>query len=265
VLVLTTLAFLVAAKLWEAIRRRFFPQTSAWANFFAILLIGLGNYSVYLLHAPAFYQVASASALLCLTAALVCVVYASGARSRATTGAWLSLASVAWGLAVGSRPNYLFTLPALGVVGMVFSVSRQDSTTGGRRFRLAPLLCAIAPAACIGLGLAYYNWVRFGDPMEFGIKYQFAAGDMRDLKLVSLSYIPQNLAVYLFAPCYHLRYFPFLEIRDAWLGTATWAPFALGVLLVPVTWFAWLGAYLRCVACRHAAELCRLADLRLSD
>ena len=82
-------------------------------------------------------------------------------------GRWLAAASLAYGLAVGARPNLLF-----GAVILLVPVAQ--AWREGRRI-WAPLLAATGPITCIGLGLMLYNALRFDNPFEFGVRYQLPA------------------------------------------------------------------------------------------
>jgi len=63
-------------------------------------------------------------------------------------------------------------------------------------------LAAAIPFCAIGLALAAYNYARFGNPLEFGYKYQLMhSGEMfaATMPTFSLRYIPGNLWSFLFA------------------------------------------------------------------
>jgi hypothetical protein len=80
------------------------------------------------------------------------------------SGRWLVAASMAYGLAVGARPSLLFG----SVILLVPVVQAQRE----QRRIATPLLAAIIPIVLIGLGLMLYNFLRFDNPFEFGMRYQ---------------------------------------------------------------------------------------------
>ncbi|QLI81979.1 acyltransferase [Chitinibacter fontanus] len=107
----------------------------------------------------------------------------------------MHLAALSLALAVGCRPFQLVYFPALLWIlayhlGHVGTQPPKAKTSNGQeqaeplqQFLLFPLL--------IGGALAWYNWLRFGNPLEFGHNYlpEFQRATEGQF---SLSYIPQN-------------------------------------------------------------------------
>jgi len=89
----------------------------------------------------------------------------------------------------------------------------------------------VAPAAMVGLALAAYNQVRFGDSLEFGLRYQFAAIDMRNFKLFGPEFFAPSVAADLVLPARYSIYYPFLGLREETFGLLTWAPASLLALV----------------------------------
>lgn len=92
-----------------------------------------------------------------LTTAAVCFL----ALDRPT------LALLGYALAVGCRPfNALYGLP-------LFAAYLANSRREGKDFKT--MIRALIPGVCLGLcvafGLGLYNYIRFGDPLEFGHNY----------------------------------------------------------------------------------------------
>jgi len=83
--------------------------------------------------------------------------------------------------AVGCRPFYAFMLPLFVAL---------DWRGGGRSLARA-IRTAVAWMAPVAIGLAWNNWARFGDPLEFGHSY---LGWARDLPhgIFSIRYVPWN-------------------------------------------------------------------------
>src|SRR4051795_2339186 len=88
-------------------------------------------------------------------------------RSRT---AWLVVAATALGLAIGSRPTYLFATPLLAIP--LFVWSREE-----RRLPWRAFAGAVAPLAVVGALMALHNYLRFGSPLEFGQAYQLTYFD----------------------------------------------------------------------------------------
>jgi len=92
------------------------------------------------------------------------------------------------------------------------------------------------PVLTIGAALALYNYARYGDVREFGIRYQFAAVDMREMKLLGLKHVRTAFEGYVLAGREYSLYFPFIRQTTENIGLLPWAPFALGALALPLTW-----------------------------
>jgi len=145
---------------------------------------------------------------------------------------WLGLASLCYGLAIASRPNYVFGTVVLLVP--VFLLWRTD----GFRFStslLRPLLAAGTPVTLVLVSLLVYNAARFGDPLEFGMRYMLGAWDQRTLPPLGLGNLGINAHHYFVAPSrFHLQ-FPFVT-APSWQATGLlWHnPFVWLLLLLPM-------------------------------
>ena len=128
--------------------------------------------------------------------AIWCALHDAERRSR-----WLMVASVAYGLAIGARPNLLF-----GAVILLLPVgyARRE-----RQSIWATLLAATVPILLIGFGLMLYNDLRFDNPFEFGLRYQ-----LNGLRLITRQYLSPrflwiNFRVYFLEPAHWSVRFPF--------------------------------------------------------
>lgn len=213
-----------AATLWlTRIKRAYFPEVS---SIWLLVMTAIMGGSLPLLEALAndtFYGVPIHSGFACLMIALVCL---DVALRRATWGArasWLALASTAWGLAVASRPIFVLSLLFLGLAALwlAFSERRQADF---RRRAFVLLTSAIAPAAFIGAALMLYNFLRFDDPLDFGIRFSMATEDLREARLVGPEFLANNYLTYLLRPGDYLRYFPFFLTSDWPVGMLRYIP-----------------------------------------
>lgn len=201
--------FLVAWMLVRSIARTYFPRTPFWVMLACLWAVGLANMVAPMLRRAAMWEVPIACAYALFMVVLFCVWKALSGGRRAP---WVVLASLMMGLCVGARPTYL-----LGSVVLLAPLAQM--TGGGRMFwqrrewwRLAVL--TVLPIAMVGAGLALYNFLRFDNPLEFGQTYQMAGDNVSKLTVLSASYIPFNLHVYLFSLPGFSPYFPFLTVID---------------------------------------------------
>jgi hypothetical protein len=109
-------------------------------------------------------------------------------------------------------------------------------------------VAATVPAAAIGLGLAWYNYARFGSVTEFGLRYILSGVYEAKIDHFRLRYLTWNAWSYLAAPVAWTRYFPFLhELPIArvrpWQHYGMDHPFGL-LANVP---FLWCVAFVLCL------------------
>ncbi len=106
VVIFCALGFLVSAGLLCALWRRYFADVSVWVVAAGALALGLATGVPVLLSQSDVYEVPiSCGYMLTMLAlaAIWCALHEPERRCR-----WLAVASVAYGLAVGARPNLLF-------------------------------------------------------------------------------------------------------------------------------------------------------------
>jgi hypothetical protein len=222
---------LVAGALLLWAWRRWFERLPHLWLVLGLLLMASASRAIVLVEDSSVYQVPTTCAFFCLMAAISGVAWAISAGERVAPRA-LGAASLAWGLAVSSRPDYIFSLGAL-VVPVAYLAWRGfpgQPASEGRIRRLA--IPALAPAALIGAAMAAYNYVRFGEVAQFGMKYQFTAGDQRFLKFFAPASLPENLHRYFFSRPSYTWYFPFLNSGENW-GLLFCTPFVILVALLP--------------------------------
>jgi hypothetical protein len=228
-------SFLVAVILLAAAQRRYFPKTGPMVMGALVAGLGLANAMPIMLRRPDVWEVpiACASFFVMLSLAAVWqVLHAS--RSRV---GWAVLASLAYGLAVSARPPVLLGAAMLLVpVGVQWLRGKE-----GRPAVARLLLAVIAPITLIGCALMFYNWLRFGNVLEFGQKYQLAGVDNTKQTFFGVGYFWYHLRLYLWEPLQWTWYFPFYNgIRvppapPGQLGVES----VFGLLTnLPLVWFA---------------------------
>ena len=122
----------------------------------------------------------------------------------------LSLASIHWSLAVGTRvlilPAVLFCI----IITLITLIQIYKKQHG--KLPAAIILALIMPLAAIGCSIAWYNYARFDSIFEFGLKYQLATIDYTQASnIFSFSRIPDNLKLYFTHPLKITTRFPFIS------------------------------------------------------
>jgi hypothetical protein len=130
---------------------------------------------------------------------------------------WPILSGLAFGLAIGSRPHLGLAAACALVLLLVKRFARRDVLA----FALPVIVCCLAITA--------YNYARFGDPLEFGLRYQLAETSYQDIHLSKVNVIPGLYYLFLCPPDL-VPEFPF--VRLAWRE-----PFDSSVTLLPTRYF----------------------------
>jgi hypothetical protein len=193
---------------------------STWMCVLAALTISLCSAVPYLAGDPTVYHEAIAGGF-CFAMAGVWLAVSTIADRRASP-VRLALMSLSFGLAIGSRP----TLVVLAV--LLVPVYLALRSTRRRRGLLAAL---IAPLATCVLLLAAYNQARFGNPLEYGNRYQLSGGYNLIYHWGALGYIPPGVWSYLLTPPRLDVLFPFL----VFIAPQVSYPAALPAHYVPIT------------------------------
>jgi len=227
------IGFLASAGLLWALWRRYFAEVNTAVVVACTVALGLATGVPVLLTRPEVYEVAVSCGYMLTMLALGAIWRAMHEPKRGWR--WLAAASVAYGLAVGARPNLLFGAVILLVpVAQAWRERRPIGTT---------LAAATVPIMLIGLGLMLYNWLRFDNPFEFGIHYQ-----LYNKQTFSMRYVWFNFLVYFLEPARWTNHFPF--VQDVALppapagygaalqtfGVLTNIPLVWLALVVPLAW-----------------------------
>jgi tetratricopeptide (TPR) repeat protein len=210
VAVFCSIGFLASVALLCALRRRYFPEVG-WAVVSACALaLGLATCVPAMLQRPELYEVAISCAYAMVMLALAGIWCALHDPARRCW--WLVAASLAYGLAVGARPNVLFG--AVILLAPVVHAWTPESERGGQRWLVAArlLAAAVVPISLIGCGLMLYNYRRFDHPFDFGMYYALAGVQERGLQhMFSLHYLWFNFRVYFLQPLRWGSSFPFVN------------------------------------------------------
>ncbi len=231
VMIFCTLGFLVSVGLLRASWRRYFAEVNAWVVAVGALVLGLATGVPVLLPRSDVYEVAISCGYMLTMLALAavwCALHEPQRRCR-----WLVAASVAYGLAVGARPNLLF--------GSVILLVPVVHAWRDRRQVWSVLMAATCPIGLIGLGLMLYNARRFDNPFEFGMHYQVTSVRQVTEHFFSLRYLWFNFRVNFLKPAHWRTPFPFVHeiavppMPGGYYGVAD----AFGVLTnIPLVWLA---------------------------
>lgn len=256
VLVFVYGGFVASAAVWLGIRRRLFPRAGPVTAALGVLALGSVSLGPMLLRRPEMWELPIAAGCCFAMLTLWCVWRSLQTGARRV--AWFAASGLCLGLAIASRPTYLFATPLLLAPLVAWWLAE-------RRAPWRPVLGAAIPLMVIGAGMALHNYLRFGNPLEFGHKYQLTYFDERNMPHFSPRYLGFNAWRYFFSAAQWREYFPFIRPADMppkppgfsghddVFGLVTNLPFVCLVLLAPLAWWrrsaeeramlrAWLGS-----------------------
>lgn len=244
VLAFCILGYVVSVGLAAAAWRRYFPEAGPWAGAAAALLLGSVTTVPVFLVRPGLFEVSISCAYFLTMLSLAALWNSWHRRERGSL--WLAAASLAYGLAVGARPTLLFGAAILFIP--VAAAARSASAGGRRGSWLRQLPAALVPISAVGAGLAAYNFLRFGDPLQFGHDYQLSGNNVFGTKSFGARFFWDNFRLYFLEPLRWHRGYPFvweplcpplspghLPIEFSF-GTLTNLPVLLAAALAPLAW-----------------------------
>ena len=206
-----------------------------------LLALGLCQSAPCLLSRVWVYEIAIGGAYFCLSAAIFFL--AMGIDSGKSV-LWLGASGLMFGLAIACRPHLgLAGLIALSALTVVFTRSRGVASALASR----ELIAFASAFTLVGLAVAAYNYQRFGDPFEFGLRYLLAGRNQNRIRLSADNILP-GLYYWLACPPAISRIFPWIRpvlrypfnapfppeyFIEATVGVLYLAPFAVGALFIP--------------------------------
>ena len=179
----------------------------AWFASAVVITLGTAPGIVFLLAHTSFYEVAIAAGYCFAMAGFLLAAHSLGQhRPRVWS---LAGAGLCFGLAVGCRPNYA-----------PFAILMMVLVTLGIRPPKMLAVAYVGPVVVCGVLLSVYNYTRFQNPFEFGLRYQLFAKPSDPADLVNrLNHSLANLL-----PCIYTLV---LSLPSEWL---CWFHRSMGVL-----------------------------------
>ena len=175
-LVFLTLTYLSAAKRWF----RKVPVGCILAGLIVLLSVCGVWFSV---GRPLFYEISISSGFAFVAMGAYFLISSNVVSQGKTSLLRILLASLFSGLAVLCRP----TLAVYSICTCLFflfgfrksgQLTAADGTcTHSRKRSVGYILCALLPLMLLGLLQMWYNYARFGSPLDFGIQYSLTIND----------------------------------------------------------------------------------------
>lgn len=159
---------------------------------------------LYLLKFPTFY---SLPIMLGLAFSVWGLYFWMKGRLSKNPGRWYLLGSLCMALVLGCRPQLLvLSLVAFPLFWRLFITEKHLFTPKGAR----EFACLLAPYFVVAAGLLWYNYARFGSPLNFGANYNLTVNDMTKRGFVFGRFAPAIFAYFLQPPSVS-GVFPYLQ------------------------------------------------------
>lgn len=195
-------AFLASAAVWLQLRRKYFPDAGAAVSTLCVLVLGFAGLGPVLLRRPQMWELPIGAGYCFAMLALLAVFESLHASHRRTV--WFATAGLFLGLAIASRPTYLVATPLL-LAPLAWWWREQ------KRAPWREALAAALPLAAVGALLALHNFLRFGDPLQFGQAYQLSLDYESKMPHFRPGYGAFNAWRYFFSAARWSEYFPFIQ------------------------------------------------------
>ncbi len=190
-----------AVALLKYFYEKYFIEIPLLMLYLVVMVLGFANFAPYMLRLTAHYQIAIACAQFFLMGGIYFLCRAT--NDIKPNLFFLIFGSLFLGLSVGSRLNLIF-----GCVSILLIIiwSNRKQKCFGKKFLFGLLLPF---SLCLFL-LAIYNYLRFGNPFEFGSTYQLCAINFRKTPLFNINNIIPSIYSYLFYSPIFSTQFPFI-------------------------------------------------------
>ena len=191
------------------IRRLFFPEISAKTVLVSIFLLGFILPIPWSLNKPDVYEAAIGAGQFFLLGGMYFAICAFDNRINK----WLLFFSgLFFACSVGSRAINFFSVLFLTLLILYWILKNQLKPINWKQVVLS-FVPFLTPLAFGALLIGWYNWARFDNPLEFGLRYQITIYNLnQEMDLVfQPDYFLLNVYAYFFQPFEIVSQFPFIQ------------------------------------------------------
>lgn len=209
-------------------------QVTPAYKIFSLLALAFTSNIPFLLRRVDSYEVCIASAYCFLMAGIYLMI--SSLTSKYAMRLKLIIFGLLMGLAFASRPN-LAVIIIIFYLFLTFYLLKKTSI----KISLELIFFSGIPLIFILICLAYYNYIRFNSILEFGLSYQLAGIDGRNIPFFSIQRVPAGLFVYFFQTYSLDLIFPFFHViyplkPEGELSKIWFTEPVIGIFSMPIFW-----------------------------
>lgn len=213
--ILNVLAVLGLTRLSRTICRCYAEKTPNWLQILVTFGILMASSLTYHAVVPRTYSV-PILASLALASFGVSMWLEANEPENLRSGRLIA-GSVCVGLTLSCRPSFILS-SLLAIVIFWRRITRERALFSMRSSWLT--VASLAPFFIVGFVMMYYNFIRFGNPFDFGANYNLTGFDMTNRNITFNTMIKTAL-LYLFLPVCLTRYFPY-----TYEASAAFSPYA---------------------------------------
>jgi len=203
--------FILLGALLSLMRRHYFPESPAWMLWYIWLSFALSGIQLYIVSRPVVYHEGFAEGCFFVLAGSTLLVHGlSGARHELMMPC---LSGICFGAAIACRTLLVLYPACFLLIFLTFSAIRRESVMTTIEWSLSfagPLVLWVA-------ALLTYNYLRFGNPLDFGYSHVILPTYSAYMYLTlgghffSWKHVPYNLYYYLLSLPLIVNKFPFLR------------------------------------------------------
>ena len=219
-LLFSLLSVPVLVLLTKKVFQKFWKELPFQYMAFSSLMMVLGTMLIWINVSPRFYELVTVAGFFFAILGFLLVLDAEEQNQISYKKLFLGCLSLA--LAVGCRPTQVFaSLLILPILIRVFLkiLREKPKDKNSQKKHWMKLICSVAiPYILIAGCIMAYNYVRFGNPLDFGEKYQLTINNMQTLAL-RWNLLPTGILCSLFGLPTFQGFFPFIYANGNLIDT----------------------------------------------
>ncbi len=210
VMLFSAAGLILLALTYLAVVRRWFAHIPAGTVLGGLVVLLSASGAWFCAGRPKFYEIAITSGFCCVAGGALLLITSGIISGEKLRPVRLGGASLLLGLAVLCRPT-LAVYAACGAVWILWGAFSR------KKERLPILLWGLLPMAAAAVFQMWYNYDRFGDVLEFGIKYSLTVNDFTHTEF-HLHFVLISLYDLLITPPAFFPDYPYISTPFSMLG-----------------------------------------------
>jgi len=221
-LLFSLLSIPVLVLLTKKVFQKFWKELPFQYMAFSSLMMVLGTMLIWINVSPRFYELVTVAGFFFAILGFLLVLDAEKKTDNKISYLKLCCGCFSLALAVGCRPTQILSsLLILPILIRIFLriIREQSESKDFQRKSFIKLICSVAiPYAFVAGCMMRYNYVRFGNPLDFGEKYQLTINNMQELAL-RWNLLPTGILCSLFGLPTFQGFFPFIHANGNLIDT----------------------------------------------